>query len=76
MTFVRGHTWTNRLTWLLPSSERWPHQTITVEISPEPFIVNVGYNVRLSFSLACAPSMLVREARELEGLLQPECLPG
>lgn len=74
MTFTRGCKWTSRLSWLCSCSERWPYQTITVEFTPrqQALLVEVSYDVRLSLLLVCAPNMLVREARELQGLLEPQ----
>ena len=75
MTFTRGREWVSRLSWLVPLSETWPRQTITVSIrqdgqDDDTSGLEVSYDVRMLFTFVFAPNALEKEARELQSLLQ------
>ena len=74
MTFTRGTKWVSWLTWLLPVSEKWPHQMITVRIKlqSQSLVADLSYDVRMVLSLARAPNALITEAGELQKLLHPQ----
>jgi len=57
---------------MLPLSERWPRQTITVSISEdgEQVLVDISYDVRVHFTVVTAPNALVTETRELRSILE------
>ncbi len=72
LTLIRGRRWVSRLSWLMPLSERWPQQTITVSFSPQEQStqITVSYDVAMFFTIIFPPCALAKEARELQTLLQ------
>jgi hypothetical protein len=72
LTFIRGREWISRFSCLLPLSETWPRQTITVSISQdsEQALVDVSYDVRIFCTMIAAPNALVKETRQLRMKLE------
>jgi hypothetical protein len=72
LTFTRGRKWMSKFSTLLVLSERWLWQTISVTLTTQSdaVVVELSYDVRLSFTFVIAPCALVKEARELRKVLE------
>ncbi len=71
LSFVRGRKWIGWLSWILPLSEKWPFQTISVSFSAqtEGILVNAEYNVWLFLTIVFPPNSLEKEAQALRSVL-------
>jgi hypothetical protein len=57
---------------MLPLSEKWPRQTITISVrqESETVLVDISYDARIFFTMIAAPNALVKEVRELRLVLE------
>lgn len=71
LSFVRGRKWIGWLSWILPLSEKWPFQTISVSFiaQTEGILVNAEYNVWLFLTIVFPPNLLEKEAQALRSVL-------
>ncbi|MDR3482689.1 MAG: hypothetical protein P4L91_18480 [Burkholderiaceae bacterium] len=71
LSFVRGKKWIGWFSWILPLSEKWPFQTISVSFvtHTEGILVSVEYNVWLFLTTILSPNLLEKEAQELRSVL-------
>jgi hypothetical protein len=67
LCFSRGRVWISKLSWMLPLSETWPRQTISISFRQESEIVHIDirYDVRVCYTMIAAPNALTKEARDL-----------
>lgn len=67
LSFIRGRKWIGWLSWLLPLSEKWPFQTISISFiaQTDSVLINVEYNVWLFLTIIFSPNLLEKEARAL-----------
>lgn len=71
LSFIRGRKWIGWLSWLLPLSEKWPFQTISISFIAQTnsILVNVEYNVWLFLTIIFSPNLLEKEAQALRIVL-------
>ena len=64
----------SRYATLLILSERWLRQTITITLTPQPssVVVDIGYDVRLCYTIVIGPNQIAKEADELRSLMEAQ----